>query len=263
MAGANITRRGAVAAIAAAVAAPAIAAPVAGLQSSADATAARLWAERQAAVDRLRAASEAYDEASAKLPAWAQSGPRMIDRDGHPCGDNSGWPLDASVKPSPHGGNRVVRPTIAECVEQFNFQVRVFEATGTRRSEARALMRSKIRAITARLRERERLYQRLGLTELSRQSETARADMQAAEYALYETANATPNVIAARLLIAVCDHCSQGDMAAGNGYCGTMALALVALTPLLPNLSGLIRDHTAFFVANPTLPLGSMPFAPV
>jgi hypothetical protein len=41
-----------------------------------------------------------------------------------------------------------------------------------------------------------------------------------------------------------------------------MAMALVALKGLSPNLSGLIRDHAAFFVANPELPLSGMPFAP-
>jgi hypothetical protein len=39
-------------------------------------------------------------------------------------------------------------------------------------------------------------------------------------------------------------------------------MALVALKGLLPNLSGLIRDHVAFYVANPELPLFGMPFAP-
>jgi len=42
-----------------------------------------------------------------------------------------------------------------------------------------------------------------------------------------------------------------------------MAMALVALRGLLPDLSSTIRDHAAFFVGNPTLPLSAMPFAPV
>jgi hypothetical protein len=29
---------------------------------------------------------------------------------------------------------------------------------------------------------------------------------------------------------------------------------------LLPNLSGLIREHAAFFIANRTTPLSAMPF---
>ena len=42
-----------------------------------------------------------------------------------------------------------------------------------------------------------------------------------------------------------------------------MAMALVALRGLLPDLSGLIRDHAALFVSDPGLPLAAMPFAAV
>jgi hypothetical protein len=56
--------------------------------------------------------------------------------------------------------------------------------------------------------------------------------------------------------------CDQSAYASGNGYCGTMAMALVALRGLLPNLSGLIRDHAAFFVADPKRPLREMTFSP-
>jgi hypothetical protein len=40
-----------------------------------------------------------------------------------------------------------------------------------------------------------------------------------------------------------------------------MAMAFVALRGLLPDLSGVIREHAALFVRNPTLPLSDMPFA--
>jgi hypothetical protein len=43
----------------------------------------------------------------------------------------------------------------------------------------------------------------------------------------------------------------------------TFEVAFIALRGLLPSLSGLIREHTAFLVENPTLPLSEMPFAPV
>jgi hypothetical protein len=77
------------------------------------------------------------------------------------------------------------------------------------------------------------------------------------------SADQSPNVIAAGLLAAVCANCSRSDFTEGNGYCGTMATALVALRGLLPGLSGLIREHAALLVNNPTLPLSAMPFAPV
>jgi hypothetical protein len=46
------------------------------------------------------------------------------------------------------------------------------------------------------------------------------------------------------------------------GHCATMAMGLLALKGLRPNLSGLIGEHVAFFAADPELPLREMPFAP-
>jgi hypothetical protein len=40
-------------------------------------------------------------------------------------------------------------------------------------------------------------------------------------------------------------------------------MAFAALRGLLPGLSGLIREHAALLVNNPTLPLSDMPFTPV
>jgi hypothetical protein len=45
------------------------------------------------------------------------------------------------------------------------------------------------------------------------------------------------------------------------GHCATMAIGLLALKGLRPNLSGLIGEHVAFFAANPERPLREMPFA--
>jgi hypothetical protein len=42
-----------------------------------------------------------------------------------------------------------------------------------------------------------------------------------------------------------------------------MAVALISLRGLLPDLSGLIQEHAALMINNPTLPLSEMPFAPV
>jgi hypothetical protein len=255
----GLSRRGVVAALAAALAAP----PVQiALASSPDTIALARWSERQTAVERLRNLSAAYDTAAAKLPAWAQPGPDRIDQDGNPCGDPVGWPLDTSITPPPLGW-RVVRPSISECKEQFDFQVRVFGASGKYREICRAAMRRNIRAIVARLRDRDRLRDELGLTELNRQMEVTTAAILAAEDYFRERDDETPNIVAGRLLIGLGYDCDQSSYASGQGYCGTMAMAIVALKGLLPNLSGLIRDHVAFYVANPELPLCGMPFAAV
>jgi hypothetical protein len=71
----------------------------------------------------------------------------------------------------------------------------------------------------------------------------------------------SPNVSAAHLMMEVCQNCGLEDFAGGNGSSGGMAIAAMALKTLLPNLSGLIRNHAAFFVDNPGLPLRQMMFA--
>jgi len=117
-------------------------------------------------------------------------------------------------------------------------------------------------AIIGRLRERERIYDQLGLTELNRQMEATTDAIINAEDYFHGCDDDTPNIVAARLMIDLTNDCKQDAYASGNGYCGTMAMALVALQGLLPSLSGMIRDNAAFFVSSPTLPLSGMPFAP-
>jgi hypothetical protein len=120
--------------------------------------------------------------------------------------------------------------------------------------------RKDIRAIVARLREGRRLFDELGITELNRQIEATTDAIIEIETRLFELSG-SPNVSAAHLMMEVCQSCGLEDFAGGNGYSGGMAIAAMALKPLLPSLSGVIRDHVAFFVSNPELPLSAMPFA--
>jgi hypothetical protein len=246
----------------AAAAAPAIVLPAIASPVPADTTALRLWTERQANVERLNELTAAYCVARANLPAWAAAGLDRIDQDGNACGDYVDWPLDTSVTPPPRG-YRFVRPSLRQCREQFEFEARVFQLGPVCRAKARAAMRARMRAILARLHERDRLYEELGLTELNRQIEATTDTRIEMEDYLYECEDQTPNIVAARLLMGLINDCQRDAIASGNGYCGTMAMALAALKGLLPNLSGMIREHVAFFVGNPTLSLSAMPFAPL
>jgi hypothetical protein len=255
MTSSNLSRRDALGALAAFTAAPTIALPVpAG-------TANALWAERQRHVERLAQLSHEYSAAYDKLPAWAIAGPERIDADGNACGEISSWPLIEDVAPPPMG-ERIVRPAIWQAKEHFDFAVSVFGSTPKFRENCRATMRRSIRAIVVRLRDRKRLYAELGLDRLDREMSDACTAMCEVEDKIGEL-EPLPNVIAATLLAGLSNDCSRSDFAEGNGYRGTMAMALVALRGLLPNLSGLIRDHAALFVSNPTLPLSAMPFAPL
>jgi hypothetical protein len=252
MTASNLSRRGALAAF---TAAPAIALP-----APAD-TANILWAERQKHVERLACLAKEYDAAHAKLPAWAVAGPERLDANGNLCGDIVAWPLAEDLTP-PSVGERIVRPSMYQAKENFKFAVRVFGSTPAFRERCRATMRRNIKAIAERLRARHQLHVELGLDRIDREMSDTCIAMCEAEDAIGELASA-PDVVAAMLIAQVCDNCNRSDFAEGNGYCGTMAVALVSLRGLLPGLSGLIREHAALLVNNPTLPLSTMPFAPV
>jgi hypothetical protein len=251
----GMSRRGALGALAAFTAAPAIALP-----APVDAANA-LWAERQKHVVRLLQLSHEYNAAHDKLPAWAMSGPERLDANGNFCGNNVAWPLVEDLTP-PSMGERIVRPSIYQAKDNFDFAVSVFASSPKSRENCRANMRRNIKAIVARLRTRKQLYAELGLDRIDREMSDACTAMCEAEDAIGELEQ-SPNVVAAQLLASLGDDCDRTSCASGNGYCGTMAMALVALRGLLPDLSGLIRDHAALFVSNPTLPLSAMPFAPL
>ena len=123
-------------------------------------------------------------------------------------------------------------------------------------------MQRNIKAIVVRLRERKRLYTELGLDRIDREMSDACTAMCEAEDAIRNLAPAS-NVVAAIVLASLSNDCNRSDFAEGNGYCGTIAMALVALRGLLRDLSGAIRDDAAYFTSNPTLPLSAMPFAPL
>jgi hypothetical protein len=251
----GMSRRGALGALVAFTAAPAIALP-----APVDAANA-LWAERQKYVERLAQLSNESTQAHDKLPAWAMSGPERLDESGNFCGSDVSWPLMEDLTP-PNMGERIVRPSIYQAKEHFDFAVSVFASSPQTRENCRATMRRNIKAIVARLRERKRLYAELGLDRIDREMNDTCTAMCEVEDAIGELEQ-SPNVVAAQLLASLGDDCDRTSYASGNGYCGTMAMGLVALRGLLPSLSGLIREHAALFVSNPTLPLSAMPFAPV
>ena len=116
-----------------------------------------------------------------------------------------------------------------------------------------------MRRVIVLMRERNRLYAELGLIELDRQLNDICTAITSLEDTMSEQ-EPTPNIVAAKLMITLGDECDRASRAIGNDYCATMAMALVVLQGLLPNLSGLIKTHAAFFVGNPDLPLSEMPF---
>ena len=226
-----------------------------------------LWHERQRHVEALRPLVVAYNEASEQLPEWARPGHRMIDHEGKPCGELTGWPLDLTITPPAHEGNyRVVRPSIHDAKRDFDFFMRTSGSPGSPgyealRAKVRQNMRQRIRTIVARLRERHRIYEELRLYALGDEIQTECELIFDAELALEGLDDPSPDKFAARLMAQLTQDCNRDAVASGNGYCATAAMAATALEALLPSLSdGLIREHAAFFVANRTAPFSAMPF---
>jgi hypothetical protein len=98
----------------------------------------------------------------------------------------------------PSVGERIVRPSIYQAKETFEFAVRVFGfgSTPAFRERCRATMRRNIKAIVARLRERKRLYTELGLFDLDRAINQTCIAMCEVEDTI-DALEPSPNVIAA------------------------------------------------------------------
>jgi hypothetical protein len=254
----NITRRAALGALAIA--------PTLSLAAPVDAVV-PLWEQRQTHVEALARFKREYFDAYERLPDWAKPGERCIDQDGTPCGEIVWHTRDLTVAPpTREGAVRVVRPSISEARNDFDSFVRVLCGTPelpgyeARRAKARATMRNRILAMTARLKERKRLNSELGLDRLDDLMMVECDSIRVAEDAI-EVLAPGPNRTAALVMARVSQDCDKDSTASGSGYCGVMAVALVALEALLPSLSGMIRDHAALYVANPIMPFSEMPFA--
>ncbi|MBP1091917.1 hypothetical protein [Bradyrhizobium diazoefficiens] len=226
----------------------------------------QLWEDRQSYVETYRVHSRAFKAAYRRYPEWAHGGPRMIDHAGNLVGAESGYPLDTSVKPPERPGSyRVARPSLHDVKSDFEVYCRTmlggpsshnYEAC---RAKARARMRERMRPIIARLRERRRIAEDLGLHRINGELIALVdkiGDIEKNIVALHDS----PDRTAALIMVQVEAECMVGDYAEGPGYCGTMAMAHLALRSLLPQLSGVIHEHAEFFVSNPTLAACRMPF---
>jgi hypothetical protein len=158
------------------------------------------WAERQVLVERLRAIHREIEDARAKLPAWANYGFNRIDQNGQPCGAYVGWPLNTEIIP-PKSGECIVRPSTYDCRRDFALAVQTFGLEGAERANARAHMRRSIRGIVARLRERDRLHDAVGLSRLEPES-VAVCDALFDKEAFFrdEYDHETPNILAGRIM---------------------------------------------------------------
>lgn len=220
--------------------------------------AAILWAQRQNYVIENNALGVAYLAALDQLPAWAKSGPRLLAHDGTYCGRDVGWPLDVDVTPPEHQSvYRVCRLSTYDVKERFDFEMSVFPNPPAVRAIHRANMRATLRKVIARIRAQKAERARVGLDENERRSlELSKAQWRVEE--AIQTGRQTPDVKAVDIMLSLQENCLLNSSAEDDSE---MALACIPLEMLLPQLTGLIREHAAFYLENRTARLRDMPFA--
>lgn len=82
-----------------------------------------LWMKRRGLVEKGKLLDQRWNDAEARLPQWARSGPRCIDWKGNPCGEVVHWPaIDVGVPD--RGVLRVARIGPDELSSRYDFNMR-------------------------------------------------------------------------------------------------------------------------------------------
>ena len=123
-----------------------------------------LWGEYVALIARFREINAAIDEAKARLPEWARSGPGYLADDGTLQGVVVKWPQDLSVRPR-LGYLAPARLGPKNIKDFFDQEV---AAHPMFRAEARARYRARMRALVGRLRDQRAQRDRVGLADLAK-----------------------------------------------------------------------------------------------
>jgi hypothetical protein len=143
--------------IAATAATPALAAPGAS-RGAID----ELYAERTALAARSRILDEQWKAAQARLPWWAKPGPCYLRGDGKWTGASVGSPaIDDGRIPSSASAMILKRPRPSDIRQDFEFALRIWGEKS--RPEIRALYRSRMLALVARIRRQREEERHAGL----------------------------------------------------------------------------------------------------
>lgn len=223
------------------------------------------WEERQRNIGIMAELYPVLVRLNGELPRWANNGPRSINGEGEWSADNSGWPEAEHYELPPISyAWRTVRVSPYDVRSDYKTRLRMLgnpegKNYAAWRATARAQMRQRMRVVIRRVREQRRLLEELGIAAVERRIGAAVDGLIEVENTireLHESADRT----AALIMANVDDNCQPAASIAGDDRDATMEIAAVALKLLLPELSGLIREHAQFFVSSPTTPLREMPF---
>lgn len=160
---------------------------------------AELWPACCAAVAEANAARAAYRQTYDRLPWWARSGPAYLDASGEHVGHESGWPARQDVEPPRDGLRRRIRSGPGDIRRDFKAMM-MFQHPA-KRAEVRAHFRERMRAAIALRREQMAEWDRVGLPAAEEAVDVASDRRDAIMEEINALPPATPNVIAARILI--------------------------------------------------------------
>ena len=203
-----------------------------------------LWEARQAAIAARVAAEAAFDEATARLPEWARSGPQYLASDGSFSGNIEPWPRMRAARPQ-KGLFRNVRPSLAGIDREYQMTLARFEGRRGYETEVEQVKRHHARAraqFAARCRRQKAAREKLNLPDLEASLDNAWDRIFAVEEQIREVAAPTAHGLAALILVEIRASC-EGT----NG--GAMACGRPVLRAVQPHLSGAIGYDVAELLA--------------
>lgn len=220
-----------------------------------------LWLERLELLNAIAAVERQYSAAHATLPAWAQEGPERIDSNGNRVGQIVGAPEIPDPQPPTDYPNatRVIRPSLTTIRDDFEQWCAVFcdrrsdELLAKSRAKARVTYRKRVRALLARLREREQLKEAANIPALTRELERLCALLFTAEGRIKSLAESGDmNAGAAELIVNATYQNFHDDPLED-----TQRLVLASMRRAL---SGHVAKAVADLLDNPDKPLAEFPF---
>ena len=196
----------------------------------------QLWRKRAALKELARENSVALRRAHDALPAWANSGPALMARDGTYEKDvYVGWPEIENPQPPKYGDFARVRPSLFDIRREYTNSPFVGS------TKARARYHARVRAFIARLREQRRLQDDAGISAMGSKSEQVGDEIWQIEQAIDQTGS--PGAFSSLAASALIELSYVGD----DNDAGKLAVRV--LRTVLPELSGQIAVAAAEAIA--------------
>lgn len=171
-----------------------------------------LWEQRAAIIVKYRAALKAYSQAESALPEWADSGPRDINHLGEKCGANVGWPEVKDVAavgvPDREGSYRVIRPSPYDIKNHFRMSLNLWLHNKAQRQKLKEIYRAKLDVVRTRIKERDELRDKLGLTAASNAMDWYADALYEIDQQIKEMADGSPAWLAAGAILEI--GCNMG-----------------------------------------------------